>query len=486
MCGISGVIAPGAGVELYEALNLLQHRGQDAAGIATCDGMRFFQRKAAGLVRDVFVERHMARLKGSMGLGHVRYPTAGGNGDPGLIQPIYVNSPYGVLLVHNGNLINARELTDRLFREDRRHLNTDSDSEALLNVFASELAAGNGNAPSPEGIFDAVAGVHRRCLGAYSALALLVGHGLVAFRDPWGIRPLVFGRRQRGRHSEYMFASESVALDALGYELLRDVAPGEAIFVDLNGEVHARQCAETSKLRPCIFEYVYLSRPDSMINGISVYKTRLRQGEYLAEKILRAHPQPDIDVIVPVPDTGRVAAQAIAEKLGVDCREGLMKNRYIGRTFIMPDQEQRDDGVRRKLNTIDHEFRDKNVLLVDDSIVRGTTSRQIVALARQAGARNVYFASCAPPVRHPNVYGIDMPAASEFVAHGRSEEEISDFIGSDWLVYQDLEDLERAVREGLVDGGEIERFECSVFDGNYVTGGVDADYLRGLAERRGC
>ena len=486
MCGISGVIAESAALELYEALNLLQHRGQDAAGIATCDGARFFQRKAAGLVRDVFAERHIERLKGDIGLGHVRYPTVGGDRDPGLIQPIYVNSPYGVLLVHNGNLVNADDLAKRLFEENRRHLNTDSDSEALLNVFASELATANGDmAPSPERIFEAVAGVHRRCRGAYSALALLVGHGLVGFRDPWGIRPLVIGAREGRGRREYMFASESVALDALGFERLRDVAPGEAVFIDMDGRMHARQCAETFALRPCIFEYVYLSRPDSLINGISVYKTRLRQGEYLADKILREGPK-DIEVVVPVPDTGRVAAQAIAEKLNMDCREGLMKNRYIGRTFIMPDQKQRDSGVRRKLNAIAHEFEGKNVLLVDDSIVRGTTSKQLVALARQAGARKVYFASCAPPVRYPNVYGIDMPATSEFVAHRRSVEEIAQFIGADALIYQDLADLDRAVRDGLVDDVEIDDFERSVFDGEYVTGGVDDDYLRALAGRRSC
>ena len=483
MCGLCGIVGTGqVNRDLYEALNLLQHRGQDAAGIMTFDHQRqrFLQRRGNGLVRDVFLEMHMERLQGNMGLGHVRYPTAG-DADPALAQPLYVNSPYGIALAHNGNLTNARELAARLFREDMRHLNTDSDSEVLLNIFARELQRRGRLQPRPEDVFAAVEAVHRNCRGAYAAIVALSGHGMAAFRDPWGIRPLILGLREGAEGVEYMVASESVALDVLGFQIERDIGPGEAVYIEANGQVHSSLCAPDARLMPCIFEHVYLARPDSIMDGILVYKARLRQGEQLAAKIKSAGPN-DIDVVIPVPDTGRVAAQIIAYELGVKFREGLMKNRYVGRTFIMPDQEMRRSSVRRKLNPISMEFLGKNVLLVDDSIVRGNTSRQIVELARQAGARKVYFASAAPPVRHPNVYGIDMPAASELVAHNRSEEEVCQWIGADRLTYQNLDDLVAASAEG---NPEVRGFECSVFDGKYITGDIDQSYLDQLAQQRG-
>jgi len=482
MCGLCGIVGRGpVNRDLYEALNLLQHRGQDAAGIMTFDHgrQRFLQRRGNGLVRDVFLETHMERLQGNMGLGHVRYPTAG-DADPALAQPLYVNSPYGIALVHNGNLTNARELAARLFQEDMRHLNTDSDSEVLLNIFARELQRRGRLRPRPEDIFAAVEAVHRNCRGAYAAIVLLSGHGMVAFRDPRGIRPLVFGRRESDRGVEYMAASESVALGALGFEIERDVGPGEAIYIEAEGSVYSRCCAPDACLVPCIFEHVYLARPDSIMDGILVYKARLRQGERLAAKIKSLGPG-NIDVVIPVPDTGRVAAQIIAHELGVKFREGLMKNRYVGRTFIMPDQKTRQGSVRRKLNPIAMEFQGKNVLLVDDSIVRGNTSRQIVELARQAGARQVHFASAAAPVRYPNVYGIDMPAASDLVAHGRSAEEVCKWIGADRLTYQDLDDLVAASAGG---NPHIQQFECSIFDGKYITGDIDQSYLDRLAVQR--
>ncbi len=481
MCGIIGIIAGEAvNQDLYDGLTVLQHRGQDAAGIVTCERGRLFLRKDTGLVRDVFHTRHMMRLRGNMGVGHVRYPTAGlfSSADA---QPFYVNSPYGIVLAHNGNLTNADALKEELFREDLRHINTESDSEVLLNVFAHELQERRKLAVAPEDIFEAVAGVHRRCRGAYACVAMIPGYGILGFRDPHGIRPLVFGVREDEGKRAYAMASESVALDVLGFKLIRDVAPGEAVFIDLAGNLHARQCAEHPVHTPCIFEYVYLARPDSMIDGISVYKARLRMGQKLARKIERDFPHLDIDVVIPIPDTSRTAALELANTLGLKYREGFIKNRYIGRTFIMPGQAQRKKSVRQKLNAIELEFRKKNVLLVDDSIVRGTTSRQIIQMAREAGAGKVYFASAAPPVRYPNVYGIDMPSAQELIAHGRSEEEVARAIGADALIYQELPDLIAAVRKGNPD---IEHFETSIFDGRYITGDVDEGYLARIEHLR--
>ncbi len=481
MCGIVGIVGRGAvNQAIYDALTVLQHRGQDAAGIVTCENDRLHLRKDSGLVRDVFQARHMVNLKGHMGVGHVRYPTAGCT-TSAEAQPFYVNSPFGITLAHNGNLTNAADLKKDLFQEDLRHINTDSDSEILLNVLAHELLAQGRLTIDEQHIFKAVEGVHHRCRGAYAAVALIIGYGILAFRDPWGIRPLVFGRRESPAGTEYMIASESVALDALGFELVRDVLPGEAVYIDMQGALHTRQCAEFSVYSPCLFEFVYLARPDSIIDNVSVYKARLRMGEKLADKILREWADNDIDVVIPIPDTSRTAALPLAYKLGVKYREGFIKNRYIGRTFIMPGQQERKASVRRKLNAIDLEFKDKNVLLVDDSIVRGTTSRQIIQMARDAGARKVYFASAAPPVRYPNVYGIDMPAADELVAHGKTEAEIAETIGTDRLLYQDLDDLMAAVSKG---NRMLERFDASVFNGEYVTGDVSHSYLRRLGENR--
>ncbi len=479
MCGIVGLVSTAnVNQSLYDALLVLQHRGQDAAGIVTCDDNRLHLRKEQGLVRDVFQEQHMLSLHGSIGIGHVRYPTAGCT-TSAEAQPFYVNSPYGIVLAHNGNLTNAAELQRDLFREDLRHINTDSDSEVLLNIFAHELAQGGRHRLGPDDIFEAVSGVYRRCRGGYAAVALVVGHGLVAFRDPNGIRPVVFGRRETAEGTEYMVASESVALDTLGFELMRDVAPGEAIYVTQEGELHTRQCApEVGPHAPCLFEYVYLARPDSIIDDVSVHKARLRMGERLAKKILKAWGKDhDIDVVIPIPDSSRTAALPLAQKLKVKYREGFVKNRYIGRTFIMPGQTQRKKSVRQKLNAIDLEFRGKNVLLVDDSIVRGTTSKQIIEMARDAGANKVFFASAAPPVRFPNVYGIDMPSAEELIAHGRSEQDIGTAIGADRIIFQDLDALVEAARKG---NKGLRRFDASVFDGHYVTGDVSDEYLRHL------
>ncbi len=483
MCGIVGIVSSyPVNQQIYDALTVLQHRGQDAAGMVTSDGRKLHLRKGNGLVRDVFQQHHMQRLVGNIGIGHVRYPTAG-SASSAEAQPMYVNSPYGITLAHNGNLTNAERLQADLFREDLRHVNTDSDSEVLLNVFAHELEAQRAHEPAPEDIFAAVGRVHQRCRGAYAAVAMVIGVGIVAFRDPHGIRPLVFGKRDGEHGTEYMIASESVALDILGFDLIRDVAPGECIFISNEGELHTRVCAENTQLSPCIFEFVYLARPDSIMDNVSVYKSRLRMGEHLAQRILerfsgRGH---DIDVVVPIPDTGRTAALPLAHQLDVKYREGFIKNRYIGRTFIMPGQSQRKKSVRQKLNVIELEFKGKNVLLVDDSIVRGTTIQQIIEMAREAGARKVYMASAAPPVRYPNVYGIDMPTPNEFVAHGRSEEEVARFIGADMLVYQRIDDLVQSAREG---NPRIQRFDCSVFDGKYVTGDIDADYLERLSLNR--
>ena len=481
MCGIIGIAGRGpVNQSLFDGLTVLQHRGQDAAGIVTCDDGRLFLRKDNGLVRDVVRTRHMRNLYGNIGIGHVRYPTAGSS-DSAEAHPFYVNSPFGITLAHNGNLTNSAQLKDELFRSDLRHINTNSDSESLLNVFAHELQQRSKLSVDPEDIFAAVAAVHRRVRGAYAAVALIVGFGLVAFRDPNGIRPLVFGRRETESGMEYMVASESVALDVLDFRRVRDVAPGEVVLFDLDGRMHARQCAEQPNHSPCIFEFVYLARPDSIIDQVSVHKARLRMGEHLAEKILRVWPEQDIDVVIPIPDTSRTAALQMASILGIKYREGFIKNRYIARTFIMPGQKIRKKSVRQKLNPIDLEFGGKNVLLVDDSIVRGTTSGEIIRMAREAGARKVYFASAAPPVRYPNVYGIDMPAARELIAHGRSEEEVTRAIGADYLIFQDLPDLEEAVRRG---NPRLQRFDASCFTGEYVTGDIDRDYLECLARER--
>ncbi len=410
MCGIVGIVANSSvNQAIYDALTVLQHRGQDAAGMMTCQDGRFFLRKSNGLVRDVFRTRHMQRLHGNIGIGHVRYPTAGSSSEAES-QPFYVNSPYGIALAHNGNLTNSKDLAEELFNTDLRHINTTSDSEVLLNVFAHELGK-QGLQLTPEDIFDAVRRVHRRCSGGYAAIAMISGLGLVAFRDPLGIRPAVFGKRETEQGTEYMVASESVALDVLGFELVRDIAPGEAIYISKQGDIFTQQCADKPNPRPCIFEHVYLARPDSIMDGIHIHKSRMRMGQKLAEKIKRERPDHGIDVVIPIPDTSRTSALELAHHLGVTFREGFIKNRYIGRTFIMPGQTERKKSVRQKLNAIDLEFEGRNVLLVDDSIVRGTTCKQIIQMARDAGAKNVYFASAAPAVRYPNVYGIDMPSA---------------------------------------------------------------------------
>ncbi|OUS12116.1 amidophosphoribosyltransferase [Gammaproteobacteria bacterium 53_120_T64] len=481
MCGVVGIVGKtDVNLQLYDALIMLQHRGQDAAGIMTCREGHLHQRKNIGLVSDVFKSSHMKELLGPMGVGHVRYPTAGSSG-PSLAQPFYVNSPYGICMAHNGNLTNSSELSEHVFKSDLRHVNTDSDSEILLNVFAHELQLQGKLKPEPADVFTAVERVHRRCRGAYAVVGMIANYGLFAFRDPHGIRPLVFGKRRTESGYEYMVASESVALDVLGFELERDVAPGEAIFIDTAGKFYAQQCVKNAQLTPCIFEQVYFARPDSLMDNISVYKARLRMGEKLAAKLLRERPDHDIDVVIPVPDTSRVSAQAMAEGLGVKYREGLMKNRYIGRTFIMPGQKQRKKSVQQKLNAVKLEFQGKNVMLVDDSIVRGTTSGEIIQMARDAGANKVYMASAAPPVRYPNVYGIDMPAASELIAHDRSVAEVAECIGADWLIYQDIEDLIACGQEG---NPSIEHFDCSVFTGKYITSDVDAKYLEQLAASR--
>jgi amidophosphoribosyltransferase len=481
MCGIAGIVSSeDVNQELYEALTVLQHRGQDAAGIVTCEGHRLNLRKESGLVRDVFHTRHMVNLRGGMGIAHVRYPTAGCT-TSAEAQPFYVNSPYGITLAHNGNLTNAAVLKRELFVQDQRHINTESDSEVLLNVFAHELQDLGKLKVGPDDVFQAVAAVHRRCRGAYSVVAMITGFGIIAFRDPHGIRPLVFGERRTPKGTDYMIASESVALDVLGFELIRDVQPGEAIIIEKRGTLHTRQCAEAPSYTPCIFEYVYFARPDSIMDDISVYKARLRMGDRLADKILRLRPDHDIDVVIPIPDTSRTSALQLANRLGVKYREGFIKNRYIGRTFIMPGQGLRKKSVRQKLNAIDLEFKGKNVLLVDDSIVRGTTSMQIIQMARDAGASKVYFASASPPVRYPNVYGIDMPAAHELVAHGRTDMDVQRELGCDWLVYQDLDDLIESVRRG---NPNIERFDTSCFNGEYVTGDVDQEYLDRLSCHR--
>ncbi|HEY5850613.1 MAG TPA: amidophosphoribosyltransferase [Lysobacter sp.] len=466
---------------IYDALLLLQHRGQDAAGIVTMQGTQCFMHKARGMVRDVFRTRNMRALPGGVGLGQVRYPTAGNAYSEEEAQPFYVNAPYGIVLVHNGNLTNAAALKQELFDVDRRHINTGSDTEVLINVLAHEIErVGRDRALSPDMIFDAVQAVHRRLRGSYAVIALIAGHGLLAFRDPYGIRPLVFGRTALAGGTEVMVASETVALEGTGHRAERDVAPGEAIFIDLEGTVHARQCADKPSLNPCMFEYVYLARPDSVMDGVSVYQARLNLGETLAQRIISTLPPSEIDVVIPIPESSRPSAMQLAQRIGKPYREGFVKNRYVGRTFIMPGQGERAKSVRRKLNPIPLEFRNRVVLLVDDSIVRGTTSKQIVQMARDAGARKVYLASAAPPVRYPNVYGIDMPSAEELVAHDRSDDEVQKILGCDWLIYQDLSDLEEAVSGPK---RRIEHFDSSCFNGEYVTG-IEPGYFERIKQLR--
>jgi amidophosphoribosyltransferase len=481
MCGIAGIVShQNVNQELYDALTVLQHRGQDAAGIVTCENGRLHLRKENGLTRDVFNNSQMLKLRGNMGIAHVRYPTAGCTSSAEA-QPFYVNSPFGLTLAHNGNLTNTEELKHALFVEDQRHLNTDSDSEILLNVFAHELQQLHKLSLTAEDVFKAVSAVHKRVRGAYAVVIMIAGFGILGFRDPHGIRPIVFGERSTPEGTDFMIASESVALDVLDFNLIRDIEPGEAVFIEADGKLHIQQCAEKVDHCPCIFEYVYFARPDSIIDDISVYKARLRMGEKLAAKILREWADHDIDVVIPIPDTSRTAALQMAHKLGVKYSEGFIKNRYIGRTFIMPGQQMRKKSVKQKLNAIDLEFDGKNVLLVDDSVVRGTTSEQIIQMARDAGAKKVYFASAAPPVRYPNVYGIDMPAAHELIAHGRSEEDVRQAIGADRLIYQDLTDLIEAVQKG---NPEIKHFDTSCFDNRYITGDIDEAYLEKVGALR--
>ncbi|QLB13163.1 amidophosphoribosyltransferase [Bisgaardia hudsonensis] len=482
MCGIVGIVSQSpVNQSIYNALTLLQHRGQDAAGIVTVDDEnRFRLRKANGLVSDIFQQVHMLRLQGNVGMGHVRYPTAGSS-SVSEAQPFYVNSPYGLSLVHNGNLTNSEELKEKVFIEARRHINTNSDSEILLNILAYHLDPIDKHNLEPSDIFKAVYETNKDIKGAYACIALIIGHGMVAFRDPHGIRPLVLGKRECNGHTEYMFASESIALDVVGFEFVRDVEPGEAIYVTFDGKLYSAQCHDKATLAPCIFEYVYFARPDSYINNVSVYAARVHMGEYLGQKIAKEWQNEDIDVVIPVPETSNDIALRIAHVLNKPYRQGFVKNRYVGRTFIMPGQTQRVSAVRRKLNTISSEFKDKNVLLVDDSIVRGTTSKQIVEMARAAGAKKIYFASAAPEIRFPNVYGIDMPTSEELVAYGRNVDEIAEFIGVDGLVFQNLEDLVASVQQ---ENPDIKDFDCSVFTGNYITGDVTEEYLRHIASLR--
>ena len=482
MCGILGIVAQSPVNQLlYDGLLLLQHRGQDAAGIVTAEHNMFHMHKAPGMVRDVFRTRNMRDLGGNMGIAHCRYPTAGSAFKASEAQPFYVNSPFGIVLGHNGNLTNSDKLKDEMFRTDLRHINTGSDSEVLVNVLAHELEKASIRLRlEPQTIFTAVAQVHRRLKGAYAVVAMIAGYGVLAFRDPFGIRPAVIGYNETDAGTEYMVASESVAIDALGFRLLRDIAPGEAVFIDEEGKFYSQQCAPHPSLNPCIFEYVYLARPDSLIDGASVYETRLNMGEKLAQKIRRQY-KLDVDVVIPIPDSSRPSALQLAAGLGVPYREGFVKNRYIGRTFIMPGQAVRKRSVRQKLNPMAMEFAGKNVLLVDDSIVRGTTSREIVQMARESGARKVFFASAAPPVRFPNVYGIDMPTRAELIAAHRSEEEVCREIGADALIYQDLEELKDAVRRA---NPRLAHFETSCFDGVYVTGDVTTDYLTAIEQAR--
>ena len=481
MCGIVGISAESnVAAEIYDSLLMLQHRGQDAAGMVVCDSEgKLNSRKSMGYVRDVFQQNHMNKLVGNYGIGHVRYPTAGGAGKE-FAQPMYVNSPYGISLAHNGNLTNSKELAKQLFHAEMRHLNTDSDSEVLLNIFAHELGKQREIYPSAEHIFKAVTKTHRRCDGAYAVLALITGHGILGFRDNNAIRPLSIGIRKGQTRDEYIIASEDALFTSQGFEKLRDVEPGEAVFIDKNGTFFSQQCAETPQKKPCIFEYVYFSRPDSKIDEISVYKARMRMGSKLAQSIKNINPSHDIDVVIPIPDSSTTAALQLAVDLDVPYREGFVKNRYIGRTFIMPYQEERKKSVRRKLNILDLEFRGKNVLLVDDSIVRGTTSKKIIEMAKESGAKKVYFASAAPAIKYQNLYGIDMPATKELVASNRTHEEVAQEIGADWLIYQSLEDLIDTVQYGNPD---IKEFETSIFTGDYITP-LGENYLQDLEDSR--
>ncbi len=481
MCGIVGISSEThVASSIYESLLMLQHRGQDAAGMVVCDKEgRLHSRKSMGYVRDVFHQSHMNKLEGHYGIGHVRYPTAGGAGKE-FAQPMYVNSPYGISLAHNGNLTNSKALARELFHAEMRHLNTDSDSEVLLNIFAHELGKQRAILPSTKHFFQAVKKTHSRCHGAYAVLALITGFGLLAFRDPRGIRPLVIGERAGKNQKEYIIASENSSFSALGFTTLRDVEPGEAVFIDTHGQLHSQQCADNPEPMPCLFEYVYLARPDSTMDQISVYKARMRMGKKLANKIMKINPNHDIDVVIPIPDSSTTAALQVATELKIPYRDGFVKNRYIGRTFIMPYQEEREKSVRRKLNILDLEFQGKNVLLVDDSIVRGTTSQKIIEMAKEAGAKKVYFSSAAPPVKFQNLYGIDMAATDELIASGRTEQEVADVIGADWLIYQDLEDLIASAQEG---NPEIGKFEISIFNGKYPTP-ISNEYLQELEVSR--
>ncbi|TQO67133.1 amidophosphoribosyltransferase [Vibrio cholerae] len=480
MCGIVGIVGTTpVNQSIYDALTVLQHRGQDAAGICTIESNRFRLRKANGLVRDVFEAKHMQRLQGNVGIGHVRYPTAGSS-SASEAQPFYVNSPFGITLAHNGNLTNANQVRQKLFEKDRRHVNTTSDSEVLLNVLAHEIDTVKGNVTADD-VFRAISNVHRTIRGAYAVAAMIIGHGMIAFRDPHGIRPLCLGKREVNGQLEYMVASESVALDAVGFDFVRDVAPGEAIYATFDGELYTKQCADNPALNPCIFEFVYFARPDSFIDKISVYSARVEMGKRLGERIKNDYSDLDIDVVIPIPETSCDIALQIAQAIDKPYRQGFVKNRYVGRTFIMPGQQQRKKSVRRKLNAIRSEFKDKNVLLVDDSIVRGTTSEQIIEMARDSGAKKVYIVSAAPEIRFPNVYGIDMPSANELIAHGRDNDAICKQIGADALIFQTIEDLVDAVRCGNPD---IVKFEASVFNGEYVTGDIDQQYLDFLESMR--
>ncbi len=483
MCGIVGILSTtkkDTAVYIYDALTILQHRGQDAAGIVTSHKGRFYMRKSNGLVRNAFRTKHMTKLLGDMGIGHVRYPTAGSSSGAEA-QPFYVNSPYGIAFAHNGNLTNTEQLAKELYEQDLRHINTNSDSEILLNIFASELAKLQKHRINEQDVFSSIAKLHQRVRGAYAAIGMIPGYGIFGFRDPLGIRPLILGKRTTQGGTKYMLASESVALTALGYKVTRDVKPGEAIVIDRNGNIHSKQCAEKPSYSPCIFEFVYFARPDSVIDNISVYKSRLRMGEKLAERITQTWKDETIDVVIPIPDSSRVSALQLAQNLKVKYSEGLIKNRYIARTFIMPGQKQRKKSVRQKLSAIELEFKNKNVLLVDDSIVRGTTSKQIVQMARDAGAKKVFFASASPAVRHPNVYGIDMASEKEFIAHGKSTQDVCAAIGADRLIYQKLDDLIWSVQQGNPD---IHQFDCSCFDGNYVTKDIDKLYLEKVERLR--
>ena len=477
MCGIVGIYSEThVASTIYDSLLMLQHRGQDAAGMVVCNEVgRLNSRKSMGYVRDAFQQSHMNKLLGNYGIGHVRYPTAGGAGKE-FAQPMYVNSPYGISLAHNGNLTNSKALARELFHAEMRHLNTDSDSEVLLNIFAHELGKQRAILPSKKHFFQAVRKTHSRCQGAYAVVALITGFGLLAFRDPRGIRPLVIGEKDGPTKKEYIIASENASFSALGFKTLRDVNPGEAVFIDVDGNLHSQQCAEYSKATPCLFEYVYLARPDSTLDKISVYKARMRMGQKLAKKIVELNPNHDIDVVIPIPDSSTTAALQLAAALKLPYRQGFVKNRYIGRTFIMPNQEERQKSVRRKLNILDLEFQGKNVLLVDDSIVRGTTCKRIIEMAREAGAKKVYFSSAAPPVKFQNLYGIDMAATNELIASGKTDEEVAKEIGADWLIYQDLEDLIACAKES---NPSIEDFEMSIFNGEYPTS-ISDEYLAEL------